>query len=82
MNVVGSGYTDHCPECLWSKHVDVNPGDRQANCGGLMEPVVVEWQSDRKTICYQCRKCDFRHRVKAALDDNFETMLKLTGEGK
>jgi hypothetical protein len=24
------GYTsrDHCPFCLWSVHVDVNPGDR------------------------------------------------------
>src|SRR3989338_8156335 len=28
--VRGSGYTNHCPQCLWSKHVDVNPGNRQA----------------------------------------------------
>jgi hypothetical protein len=39
--VVGNGYTNHCPECLWSKHVDVNPGDRAATCLGLMEPVGV-----------------------------------------
>ena len=37
--VNGSGYTNHCPRCLWSKHVDVNPGDRQATCQGFMEPV-------------------------------------------
>jgi hypothetical protein len=35
--VKGGGYTNHCPECLWSKHVDVNPGDRQATCQGLKE---------------------------------------------
>ena len=28
--VQGDGYTDHCPSCLYSKHVDINPGDRQA----------------------------------------------------
>ena len=33
--VRGNGYTNHCPYCLWSKHVDINPGDRAAGCGGL-----------------------------------------------
>ena len=37
--VKGSGYTDHCPKCLWSEHVDIFPGDRKAECGGLMEPI-------------------------------------------
>ena len=40
--VKGNGYTNHCPKCLWSKHVDVNPGDRAATCGGLMEPIGAE----------------------------------------
>ncbi|MFA6992594.1 MAG: RNHCP domain-containing protein, partial [Candidatus Gracilibacteria bacterium] len=22
--VKGDGYTNHCPKCLWSKHVDIN----------------------------------------------------------
>ncbi|MDD4027925.1 MAG: RNHCP domain-containing protein, partial [Bacilli bacterium] len=28
------GYTarDHCPYCLSSKHVDINPGDRKCTC--------------------------------------------------
>ena len=41
--VKGNGYTNHCPVCLWSKHVDVNPGDRQNICGGMMRPVAVEF---------------------------------------
>ena len=38
------GYTarDHCPNCLYSKHVDINPGDRSSECGGLLEPIGIE----------------------------------------
>jgi len=39
--VIGTGYTNHCPDCLWSKHVDVNPGDRQSKCLGLDRKSVV-----------------------------------------
>ena len=30
------GYTcrNHCPYCLHSKHVDINPGDRAETCHG------------------------------------------------
>ena len=42
--VEGNGYTNHCPNCLWSKHVDINPGDRQEECKGLMVPVDLEKQ--------------------------------------
>ncbi len=79
--VKGSGYTDHCPKCLWSKHVDINPGDRQAKCGGLMEPKGVEIKGGETIIYYQCRQCGFKHRVKAAADDDFEAILKLTKQG-
>ena len=30
---------DHCPSCLYSKHVDIMPGDRDNLCMGLMKPV-------------------------------------------
>jgi rubrerythrin len=75
----GTGYTDHCPSCLWSKHVDLNPGDRKATCRGMMEPVGVEIKSKKYTIHYRCLICGFRHRVKANPADNFEKILKLAG---
>jgi len=75
--VEGKGYTDHCPQCLWSKHVDVNPGDRKSECGGLMEPIGVEVKSDQYTIYYRCTKCGFKHRVKSAPDDNFDEIIKI-----
>ena len=33
---------DHCPYCLFSKHVDILPGDRSNNCHGLLEPIGIE----------------------------------------
>ena len=38
------GYTarDHCPYCLYSKHLDINPGDRECTCHGLMKPIGIE----------------------------------------
>jgi hypothetical protein len=45
--VTGDGYTNHCPACLWSQHVDINPGDRAAACGALMRPSAVEMTGQR-----------------------------------
>ncbi|MEK7160931.1 MAG: RNHCP domain-containing protein, partial [Patescibacteria group bacterium] len=70
--VKGTGYTDHCPKCLWSYHVDINPGDRLAKCRGLMEPISVEVKGSKNSIYYQCRHCGFKHRVKAAVEDDID----------
>lgn len=76
--VKGDGYTDHCPNCLRSKHVDINPGDRQANCGGLMEPIGVEVKGEENIIYYKCQQCGFEHRVKAIVGDNTDEIIKLS----
>lgn len=76
--VAGNGYTNHCSRCLWSKHVDINPGDRSANCGGMMEPVSVEVKSGEYTITHRCVKCGFEKRNKTSKDDNFEVVLQIS----
>ena len=39
---MGTMYRNHCPSCLYSKHVDLeNPGDRKASCKSRMEPIGV-----------------------------------------
>jgi len=68
--VVGGGYTNHCPECLYSKHVDVNPGDRQASCGWLMAPVTVTLEQGGFVITHRCEKCQFEKKNKMAENDN------------
>ena len=68
--VVGDGYTDHCPRCLWGKHVDeVIPGDRKSGCKGLMEPVWVDRARGEDKIVYKCLKCGHKFRVRLAEND-------------
>lgn len=76
--VEGTGYTDHCPSCLFSKHVDINPGDRKADCDGMMIPMEIETKGGNYIIHYLCKKCGYKHRVKSSPDDNFEEILRLT----
>lgn len=77
--VKGNGYTNHCPHCLWSKHVDINPGDRAEDCGGMMEPVDLELKDGKYVIVHRCRKCGFVRRNKVCDADDFETVIALSG---
>ena len=78
LSMQGDGYTNHCSRCLWSKHVDVNPGDRQASCHGLMEPIGVELKGEENIILHRCSKCGAEKRNKAAKTDNFDLILQLS----
>lgn len=75
--VIGNGYTDHCPDCLWGKHVDINPGDRVADCGGMMKPIRMELDHGKNIIMYKCEKCGYDFRVKVLNEDNLEEIMKL-----
>ncbi len=75
--IYGDGYTNHCTECLYSKHVDVNPGDRQATCGGLMQPIDVIQKGDGYIILHKCMKCGFERKNKFSDDDNFASLISL-----
>ena len=55
--VSGSGYTNHCPQCLWSKHVDIDPGDRASDCEGLMEPLRLEEKDGAPRVLHRCMLC-------------------------
>ena len=48
---------NHCNQCLFSRHLDINPGDRLADCGGLMEPIDVEKKHGKYRILHKCMKC-------------------------
>lgn len=75
--VAGNGYTNHCPKCLYSLHVDVQPGDRLASCRGLMPPVRVEPGKDGYRILHRCIRCGYEKRNQTALDDDFDVLLKV-----
>lgn len=76
--VAGSGYTNHCPKCLHSKHVDNIPGDRANPCGGLMEPVGVKLKSGLPDkIVQRCVKCGHEHNNKLSPLDNSQILTTL-----
>lgn len=78
-SVKGTGYTNHCPKCLWSKHVDVSPGDRAETCGGAMEPIGVEGNTPQYRIVHCCKKCGLIRRVNVAPNDNPEAIQDVAG---
>lgn len=77
--VKGNGYTNHCPQCLWSKHVDVFPGDRAEACKGMMEPVAVRATRDGYGITHRCTRCGAVREVKSVPEDERETLLTYAG---
>ncbi len=78
---LGYSCRNHCPYCLHSKHVDKNPGDRQEQCQGDLEPVSLEIDSKKGyVIIFRCRKCGAIRKNKAAKDDNMELMIDLSSK--
>ncbi len=75
--VVGNGYTDHCPKCLWSKHVDISPGDRLAKCGGMMEPINIEILGKEDSIINKCILCGHIKKNKLSKMDDYDTFTLL-----
>lgn len=77
--VRGNGYTNHCPYCLWSRHVDVFPGDREETCQGLMEPVGVLVSGDGHVIAHRCAGCAVIRHNKSAATDSRAALTALLG---
>ena len=81
VKVEGNGYTNHCPDCLYSKHVDsIIPGDRLNPCKGLMKPIYVEVKRGKYIIVHQCLKCGKIHRNKAVPNDNIDLIIELSAQ--
>lgn len=58
---------NHCPFCLWSLHLDENPGDRASDCGGEMEPVgALPDARQGFIVVHRCLKCGAVRKNKAA----------------
>ncbi len=88
LSVSALGYTsrNHCPRCLYSLHLDNQPGDRQNPCGALMRPISVETDPRRGyIILHKCTKCGEIKRNKAAHEakeqpDDISLLISLTAQ--
>ena len=81
---LGYSSRNHCPFCLWSLHVDENPGDRANSCGAPMYPIKVLTDSRKGfiivhkcTLCGEIRKCRAAHEASVQPDD-INLLIKLT----
>jgi DNA-directed RNA polymerase subunit RPC12/RpoP len=80
--LTNGSYRNHCPNCLWSLHVDdQKPGDRASTCHGLMRPVEVRQKRGRFQVLHQCTRCGRRQPNRIAVDtlqpDDFQTLLSV-----
>jgi hypothetical protein len=75
----GTKHRNHCPNCLWSRHLDDDaPGDRDADCGSLMEPIAVSVRGDGEwVLVHRCAGCDELRLNRTAGDDNPLLLLRL-----
>jgi len=74
----GTRQRNHCPHCLWSRHVDDAVGDRAATCGGAMEPIAVWVRRDGEwAIVHRCQSCGTLRTNHVAGDDDAWAMMSL-----
>lgn len=80
--LTNGSYRNHCPHCLYSKHVDEKPGDRSNPCNGLMEPVALSLNSKKGyQVVHRCTQCGEIKVNKIAQDtvqpDNIDELIRL-----
>lgn len=71
---------NHCNYCLYSLHVDVDPGDRNNGCKGLMKPVGIEVKDKGINILFECTTCKTVKRTVSAPDDNEGALIQLSSK--
>lgn len=84
---IGTVHRNHCPYCLWSKHVDQEtPGDRSSKCQAGMEPIGLTFKHegwDKKgtlkqgeiMLIHQCAQCERVSINRVAGDDSPSEIL-------
>jgi RNHCP domain len=79
MSAPGTRHRNHCPSCLWSRHVDDDvPGDRAADCAGAMEPIGVSVRGDGEwALVHRCAGCGAVRLNRIAGDDNPLVLMRL-----
>ena len=79
IEIMGGRYNNHCPQCLWSQHVDDKiPGDRSSDCQGMMKPVGVFQKKGKWRIKQECTKCEHTFIIDSSPEDDFSIIIELS----
>lgn len=75
----GGHHRNHCPACLYSRHVDAaRSGDRGSACGGLMAPLgAFQRPNGEHVLVHRCERCGFERFNRIQADDDFDRVLAL-----
>jgi hypothetical protein len=78
-DALGTANRNHCPNCLWSRHLDERtPGDRASDCCSLMEPIGITVRgSGEWVVVHRCTGCEEVNLNRSAGDDNSLALLRL-----
>ncbi|MFZ0532751.1 MAG: RNHCP domain-containing protein [Anaerolineales bacterium] len=79
---------NHCPFCLWSRHVDQNrPGDRMSACKAIMQPIGLTVKQSRNKygsgtngelmLIHLCSECGKLSINRIAADDLLESLMEI-----
>ena len=89
---IGTHNRNHCPHCLWSKHVDGDrPGDRKSNCKEGMRPIAVTFKGEsldkyatseaqvlgELMLVHDCVRGDMLRVNRIAADDNHTKIFEV-----
>ena len=78
LDAPGTAHRNHCPGCLFSRHVDDVPGDRASGCNASMEPIAITVRGDGEwVLIHRCLGCGVLHANRSAGDDNPLLLLRL-----
>ncbi len=77
--IAGGRHRNHCPNCLWSRHVDHSvPGDRKSDCHSAMEPVgKIVRRNGEQVLLHRCRGCGKDDPNRIAADDSPLLLMRL-----
>ena len=74
----GTRNRNHCPACLWSRHVDDAIGDRNSGCNRPMEPIAISVaETGEWSIIHRCTDCGRLRPNRIAGDDSEVALLML-----
>ncbi len=60
--------------------MDRHPGDRLAECRGMMEPVAIEEKGGEQKLTHRCVRCGYERKNKVSPKDDFSALLRLAEE--
>lgn len=90
-DLIGTKHRNHCPFCLWSRHVDSKrAGDRVSSCKSVMKPIGLTFKHEgynhysqiregELMLIHQCTnpECGKITINRIAGDDNVESILRV-----